>query len=94
MMTTRRMVAGLAEAVICIGGYLLCLAVFGLVVAVLHTVLGGVVQGFSLNPKGFVGGLLQFGVPTIVALWAVGRFVLPRLWPFFDRLKRWKEQEQ
>lgn len=89
---TRRVVAGLAYSAMCIGVFVMFLAVFGTAFALLNFVLGAFAEGFRLDPKGFVGGLLLYGIPGIAGLSLAFR-MLERLDPIWARLERWKTQE-
>jgi hypothetical protein len=87
----RRVVANLLYSAMCIGGFVLFLAVFGVAFALLHAVLGAAADAFQLNPKGFVGGLLQYVIPAFVSL-SLAFGMLTRLDPLWVRLERWKTQ--
>jgi hypothetical protein len=95
MTATRRVVAGLADVVLCVGGFLVFAVVMALLFGLMHAILGGIAHGLWLNPKGFVGGLLSYGIPCVVSVSLAASLVLKRLLgPLFDRLERWKTLEQ
>jgi len=87
----RRAAADLIKMAMGIGAFVMFLAVFGTAFALLHFVLGSFAEGFRLDHKGFMGGLLSYGIPSITGLSLAFR-MLDCLDPLWDRLARWRTQ--
>ncbi len=90
-MTARRIVGGLLYGGLCIGGFLLCLAVLGIVFVLVGVIMRWVVDGLQLDPEGTAAELLGTGVPAVLGLISAGQTLEP-LGRWFDRLERWKAQ--